>query len=454
MSGATGSERTNPGRFLWGLLVWALLLTSCQHDPERVILPTRFVAPSPTPSLIATMVRITATPTITFTSTIPWTPSHTPTQTNTPSARPTRPPMATRTPMVTPASLGDATVTGVLGVNLRIGPSQDFEPPLRLLEPGTLLFLTAISPNADWYQVTTLSGERGWVYGELITIHRDNLSLPVAYGPPPTVTPPPPAAIVYPVAPVIPNPGGTSYYPISERVRQIYQQGRQIGNQPQVFSKVGDSITASQPFMIGFGVGAYFLGAYGYLQGAVDFFAGSYTRSSLAAYIGITAAGIMDPSWATDPQCQAGETPLACEYRLNRPSIAIIMLGSKDVQLYRADEFQGYMSSIIDYTISCGVIPVLTTFPNDPGYYQNESEAFNAVIRSLAAQYQIPLIDLRPAALALPGYGVGPDRFHLSQRGDSYIDLNNNEQQLYGLTLRNLLTMQMLDSLWRGVPMN
>ena len=452
MRGISWPGKLNSRRLFWGLFIWALVLAACQHREVAIVLPTRFVAPSPTPSPMATLVRVTATPTITFTSTIPWTPSHTPTQTNTPSAMPTRTPIATRTPTVTPTPIGDATVTGALGVNLRSGPSQRFEPPILWLEPGTPLFLTAISTNADWYRVTTLSGERGWVYGELITIHRDNLSLPVVYAPLPTVAPTP-IVIGSPGAPVISNPGGTGYYSISERTRQIFRLGRQRGNHPNVFSKVGDSITANQAFMIGYDTGEYNLGNYSQLQGAISFFSGSFSRYSLSAFVGFNAAAMMDPIWATDPRCQAGETPLACEYRVNRPSVAIIMLGSVDVQLYTPEDFQGYLNRIVDYTISQGIVPVLTTFPNEISYYSNECEQFNDVIRGIAASQQIPLIDLRTPAMMLPGYGVGTDRFHLSQRGDNVINLTGEETQ-YGLTLRNFLTLQMLDSLWRGIPMN
>ena len=104
-------------------------------------------------------------------------------------------------------------------------------------------------------------------------------------------------------------------------------------------------------------------------------------------------------------------------------------------------------------TINQGIVPVLTTFPNGADYYPSQVEQFNNVIRSIAATEQIPLIEFRNPAINLPDRGVGGDKFHLSMNGTSYYIVLNGEQNLYGLTLRNLLTLQALDDLRQGLDM-
>jgi hypothetical protein len=93
---------------------------------------------------------------------------------------------------------------------------------------------------------------------------------------------------------------------------------------------------------------------------------------------------------------------------------------------------------------------VLTTFPMAPDHmYYEKSLQFNMVILDLARSNGIPLINLWRAARSLPDNGLGPDRYHLSQ-GPTYYTFTG-EENLYGLTLRNLMTLQALDELRRNV---
>jgi len=75
-----------------------------------------------------------------------------------------------------------------------------------------------------------------------------------------------------------------------------------------------------------------------------------------------------------------------------------------------------------------------------------------SVFYGLATE-QIPLIEFRNPALNLPDRGAGDDKFHLSMNGVSYYIVLNGEQNVYGLTLRNLLTLQAVDDLRRGLDM-
>ena len=175
----------------------------------------------------------------------------------------------------------------------------------------------------------------------------------------------------------------------------------------------------------------------------------------MAATIAFNAAAALDPSWTvwTDKLglCQPNETPVACEFRLVRPSVVIILLGPEDMQIYDSATYRAHLDRILDIAIANGVIPVLTTFPTDPGdaRFQSAPE-FNAVIRQIVAARDLPMIELREWALTLPNHGVKADGFHLSDDGPAYA-FDREPSQMTGCGLRNLLTLQMLDALRQGV---
>lgn len=421
-----------------------IFVSACQTQLNIAQLPTMMILPS-----------LTRTATIQPSQTLPptWTPTDTPSPTSSPTHTPSATPSATitDTPTITPSPtttpsptpMGDARVIGEKGVNLRAGPSTRFTPALALLITDTELVLTGRTANNRWYEVRTFDGRAGWAFGDLLDMRIDPNMLAITWFETPT---PIPLIVGDPSTDNVARVSGT----ISQRVRQIYRDGLRRGNQPDVFSKVGDSITANQPFLGTFNPGKYELGSYAYLQATIDYFRPSIGRASLAASKAFNAAAVLSDLWADPFNCEPNESPLECEYRHNRPSIAIIMLGSVDIQLYTADEFGLFLSEIVQTTINQGIVPVLTTFPNGHDFYWEESVEFNTIIRQIAAREQLPLIELRTPALALPDNGVQEDKFHLTQSEDDYIELDQ-DKHLYALTLRDLLTMQMLDTIRRGV---
>lgn len=464
---------------IWCLWLTLVVFISACSDisqdttlPTVAVLPSATITPTPVPTRIMRQIENDLPPTWTFTpsATVTLTPRASSTSLPTWTPRPSTTYTATATE--TPSS--DAYVSNEAGVNVRSGPSTRFNPPIEVLDQNDPVNILAISPERDWIKIETMSGKTGWVFLDLITLNRDlRPDLPEESIPTPTVSPQPIVQIqVTPGEPVVlgigggatinnnsssggvPSNGTANIISISDRTRQIYQAGLSQGHNPRVFAKVGDSITNNQPFMNGFGTQEYDLGGYGYLQASIDFFDnGSFVRDSIAAESGFNAAAVLDAIWAPSGVCVANESPLACEYRVTNPSIAIIMYGSVDVQLYGANAFQGYLNQIVQSTISRGIIPVLTTFPNGADYYPSQAEQFNNVIRNIAATEQIPLIEFRNPALNLPDRGVGGDKFHLSMNGVSYYIALTGDQNLYGLTLRNLLTLQALDDLRQGLGM-
>jgi hypothetical protein len=142
-------------------------------------------------------------------------------------------------------------------------------------------------------------------------------------------------------------------------VTEIYQRGVAAGNNPRAFSKIGDCGSTPGWFLGDFDRGPryYDLGDYTQLSAVIDEFQGSYDRASLAARSGFNASALFVPLWSDRTFCQPGEVPLACEYRVHKPSIAFIMLGTNDV--WHPDEFEPQMRKIIEYSIANGINPIV-----------------------------------------------------------------------------------------------
>ena len=232
---------------------------------------------------------------------------------------------------------------------------------------------------------------------------------------------------------------------ISDAVRQIYQLGLKMHNNPRVFSKVGDCETSSGFFLNDFDLGnkAYDLGSFQDLQPAIDYFAGSFGRTSLAAGAGYTASSVLTVVMADPKQCEPGEIPLACEYRHNHPSFVLVMFGTNDAVNSRAS-FELYMRKIIDYSIRDGIVPVLATKADN----LEGDNSINALIARLAAEYDLPLWNFWAAVHSLPDHGLQADGVHLT-----YFPTHFDDAQAwnYAFPLRNLTALQVLNAIWKGV---
>jgi hypothetical protein len=237
------------------------------------------------------------------------------------------------------------------------------------------------------------------------------------------------------LAPVIPE-------GLSNRAREIYADGLELGRDPRVFSKVGDCGGTPGWFLGPFDIGPndYRLGEYKYLEEVIAYFQGSYGRASLAVHDGFNAASILSPIRADRDLCEGGENPLACELRLNNPSIALIMIGTNDV--YHVDEFEGRMRQIIEYTIDQGVLPVLASKPDNI----EGDQGINKIIYKLALEYELPFWNLWLAFQTLPDQGLQEDDAHITF-APSFFD--NEYVMESGWPWRNLTALQVLDFLWR-----
>jgi hypothetical protein len=241
---------------------------------------------------------------------------------------------------------------------------------------------------------------------------------------------------------------------VSQTMREIYERGQALGNHSRVVTKVGDSLTADPLYLTPIRQTDYVLGPYDYLEETINYFGPSTAENSLAARIGMTSLVLFDPMWANADLCEPTEIPLACEYRIRQPSISFIMFGPNDVMRMTDAIFARQMRQIVDETLARGIIPVLSTFSYHPDaelWWQSVN--FNLALIDLASEYQIPLINLWAAARVLPEYGLDQDRIHMLHSGFRYLKYDSGHEAWYGVSLRNLLSIRMLDEIRRTLEM-
>ena len=235
---------------------------------------------------------------------------------------------------------------------------------------------------------------------------------------------------------------------VTDTAREIYKRGLEMGNNPNAFSKVGDCQTNTGFYLVDFDhENWYSLGEeYAPLQETIDYYKGSYSRTSLAMRDGYNVAAILTPLRADPKQCEKGENPIQCEFRLHNPSIAIISLET-NFNGRPADDYGKYMRQIIEYSIEQGVVPILAT----KGDNLEGDHSINAEIADIAVEYDIPLWNLWAALQPLPNQGHSTelnDGFHLSF-SRNFFDQPKN--MLSGWPWRNLTALQALDAVREGL---
>ena len=231
---------------------------------------------------------------------------------------------------------------------------------------------------------------------------------------------------------------------MSERIRDLYQRGREGGNNPRAFSKIGDGEISTEWFFTAFDLGEpyYDLGSYQDLQTVIEYFNGSFGRIGMAARRGFNTQRILDPALSDSSVCELGETLLMCEIRLHRPAFAILSLGTN--QVWQPEEFEAGMRQILDILISQNVVPILST----KGDNLEGDHRINHTIACLAQEYDVPLWNFWAAIQPLPNHGLQPDQEHLTY---GITDFDDQDAMQTGWTVRNLTALQTLDAVWRGV---
>lgn len=229
---------------------------------------------------------------------------------------------------------------------------------------------------------------------------------------------------------------------VQQHVREIYAYGQTLGNNPHAFSKLGDSTIEYPYFLARFDEGPYNLGAYGYLEPVIDYFAGSFARQSVAIRRGLHTWSVLDPMWSPRPMCMPGEHMLACEFRLHRPSLLFIRLGSNDTGIPDATEEN--FREIVQYAIDNGVIPIMGTKADR---HDGPDNTNNNIMRRVALEMRIPLMDYDLVAQTVPGRGLDQDNVHMTTfYAHDYTQPTAFQR---GHSLHNLTALIALDRIWR-----
>jgi hypothetical protein len=387
----------------------------------------------------------------------------------------------------------DANAWAVLPANLRSQPSQQ-GAVLTTLETNTPVVMEARNNDATWLLVHSAgTGVRGWskrtlfkvapgirLYSLPLSIEEvgagstaagsgGNTAAPAGPSTNPENTDPNKVPVY--TIPAPPLPGGISNAEIKEPIipvvtgriraamRNVLARGRQMGNNPQVFAKVGDCHTDHPFFFNIVGNGTYNLGQYGYLQDVINYYSvspregagNSFNVDSQAANSAFSAGSVLDWQLADPGLCKENESPLRCEYRLNKPAVAIIDFGIVDVLVMTPQQFNLYMRILVNDSIEHGVIPVLSTAAENASNPE-KSRQFNQIVLKIAREKSLPLINLAGALAGLPNKGLDPDGIHLSRPAAiEQAAVFNDENLKYGYVMRNLVVLQALDAIRRQI---
>jgi hypothetical protein len=310
--------------------------------------------------------------------------------------------------------------------------AHDFTTPI---VHGSYPATATLAPTSSPTALPTLTAQPALPTDTLLPVPSATFTLSV-----PTATPdsrlPPEAWQQWPVIPVV-----------SAHARTIYQAGIAAGNSPNAFSRVGDCQNVIEFFLGPFdNPKMYRLGPYTDLQPVIAAFKGSYGRKNITVKGGFNVASVLNPTYSDPVQCKPNETPLACEFRLQKPAFAIISMetwwGQKPNENY-----EKYLRQIVDFTIAHNVVPILATKADN----LEGDNSINLRIARVAYEYDLPVWNFWAAVQSIPDKGLWDDGFHLTNNPDHQFFFDDPAGLRTGVAIRNLTALQALNAVWRGV---
>jgi len=232
---------------------------------------------------------------------------------------------------------------------------------------------------------------------------------------------------------------------ISDQMRTVYQLGLELGNDPTHFSIIGDCQNVSTYFLSAFdNPDDFSLGSeYAYLQPTIEYYQGSYSRTSLAVKGGFNAAAVISPLRSDPKSCNPNESPLDCELRVWNPSIVIVSMETWWSEK-PAEEYDKYMRRVLDRIIETGAVPIIATKADN----LEGDHSINATIAQIAYEYDIPLWNFWLAVQPLADHGLTGDGFHLTFARNFFDD---RARMKSAWPWRNLTALQTLDAVRRGL---
>jgi len=271
-------------------------------------------------------------------------------------------------------------------------------------------------------------------------------------------------ALAYDQPPVVPVIDAS----MKTRLQAVRATGQALGNYPDVLSRMGDSITASNLFLTPIGCGDHTLAGHTELRAVIAYYGtrtdsvwrtsgwcgrvNSFTRTSACAVSGWSAIHALTlPGYCPDRSLAAA----TCELLLSRPAVALIMFGTNDLEHYSPGTFRSSLTTIVQGCVAGGVIPVLSTIPHR---YDSAARAalvtpFNQIIIDVATAKQVPVWNYW-LALERPGMvsgGISADGIHPNALNGSDSANFSSRGLRYGYNQRNFTALQMLEKITRVV---
>lgn len=227
-------------------------------------------------------------------------------------------------------------------------------------------------------------------------------------------------------------------------VRELYAKGQELGRDPHVFSILGDSLIATPQSLAKWDGDEYILGEYKFLQPTLDQFAGSFSRYGASVRVGLHSWSVFDPLWADKEICLANEDVLSCEIRMSNPSVMFVFLGSNDAG--SPGGFNVNYRQVVETLIDQGIVPILATKADR---FEGGDNVNNGIIRQIAADFQLPLLEFDILADTLPGRGLSSDNIHLTYLEP--LDYSSADIFTVGYPVHNLASLMILDEVRRTV---
>ena len=211
----------------------------------------------------------------------------------------------------------------------------------------------------------------------------------------PTATGLPEATSVHPdgwkTLPVLPT--------VDSSIREIYEYGQSLGNDPHAFSIFGDCQSRPDAFYGVFETDPSLVASLSpELQETVNNFQSSFNRESPTSQDGTTPGALLWTQWHRGEYgCSFAETPVECELRIHHPSFVIIQIGT-----HFESRNTEYLRKVILQLMDAGVVPILATKADN----REKDERINRDMSMLAAEYDLPLWNFWAAVSELPNRGL------------------------------------------------
>lgn len=226
--------------------------------------------------------------------------------------------------------------------------------------------------------------------------------------------------------PVLPNP--------DSNVKDIYEYGQTLGNNPNSFSIFGDCQARPDEFFGVFETDENLVqNLLPDLQETVNHFNGSFNRESSTTQDGTTPGALLWTQWHRGEYgCTFAETPVECELRTHNPSFVLIQIGS-----HFESRNTEYLRKIITQLIDRGVVPILATKADN----RELDNRVNRDMAMLAEEFNLPLWNFWAAVSDLPNRGLYT-RDDRPLQGDIY--LTDEAKEIHRMT-----GLQALNIVWR-----